>query len=561
MVNRDNFQILKYMENNLSLAEMVSTADYSAMTYDQLVEYTKTSQGLHPDVKSLIDIKRDNEMKATTLDFVTKRRTLFKEFFENKDNLKREYEARMKHYKADVAEMTGFLMDADFVPDEAIFINPQPMDDSDSKRENPAAPSGSMGGLDDTDLWEYNEKLAGMTDGETADTDSADSSEVNTTPDSKEKSPTEQAVEMTKNRQIPGNIDTGYPYYVTHIYKTNSHEGFHHDSVFGNNVSIKTLNAMKENNPAYARLFHKGTDMVATDDILAYKKKDGSVSVTFYHIPEDGTDYNEEEMSLETAVLCTDEETAKELKKSQDKKRRKIMKFLKELEDKNSSDESEACFSFYEIGYCRRLENKDSSKVGDPHMTRCFEDVDDLPEMKKVFETHGKLHLDYEIMVSTTNSVAFDTGTNIHVFSYHLPSFEAKWRNSSMTNDSTTPVENAPTPEVSKVNEPTADTVIVSSPEEMEIIKKGYELARSFVTNQVSKSFSQHSFSISNEGNVIYTGQSFTHSVDDSMFDDLKRRHVRYAKTMNASAIISNDNYTACVCKGGKSLNVYVYNK
>ena len=69
----------------------------------------------------------------------------------------------------------------------------------------------------------------------------------------------------------------------------------------------------------------------------------------------------------------------------------------------------------------------------------------------------------------------------------------------------------------------------------------------------------QSSFSVTNEGALIYTGKPFSRNVSLDELDRCRRNQEKYARTMKASRIVSTDEYTAFVSNDGKGITVFDY--
>ena len=78
-------------------------------------------------------------------------------------------------------------------------------------------------------------------------------------------------------------------------------------------------------------------------------------------------------------------------------------------------------------------------------------------------------------------------------------------------------------------------------------------------TEANSAYYLQSSFSVTNEGALIYSGKSFSRNVSLDDLDRCRRKHEKLAKTMKASKTVSTDGYIAFVSNDGKTITVYYY--
>jgi len=78
-------------------------------------------------------------------------------------------------------------------------------------------------------------------------------------------------------------------------------------------------------------------------------------------------------------------------------------------------------------------------------------------------------------------------------------------------------------------------------------------------TEANSAYYLQSSFSVTNEGALIYSGKPFSSNVSLDDLDRCRRKHEKYARTMKASKIVAADGYTAFVSNDGKTITVYYY--
>ena len=117
--------------------------------------------------------------------------------------------------------------------------------------------------------------------------------------------------------------------------------------------------------------------------------------------------------------------------------------------------------------------------------------------------------------------------------------------------------------EVAIPEESAAETSTSATQTVDDLILKAVDMTRSLPlsngTDTNSTYYLQSSFSVTNEGALIYSGKPFSSNVSLNGLDRCRLQHEKYARTMKASKIVAADGYTAFVYNDGKTITVYYY--
>lgn len=561
-----------------SLASMANTADYSAMNYEGLVELNLAFTWALGNIKPLIEVKRHEEMLTLTRKYVTLMNAYGATKVDALNTLEEAYTtgdsspeppggvddqtecavtetvAEENHTEFPIgipAPVVSIDGDEDVMAHmKSLIAAANNCTDGADNSDSPATPESDV-------VLELPAPKVSVISEETiessnaSDTQVEDSSENEDT--NKEENLVEKAIEMAKSCGVPKNIDKRYPYYVDYTFYADGNGSLRCSAWSGKNVSVDTIKEVKKEDERYVKLDCMFSNVMSTDEYIAAENTSGEVNVTLYHIPAKGKDYKFHIiMTDEIADVC--ENTAKN--------RRVIKKGLVDME--KFLDMSESDKSFCELSRFTFV-NSERSMIGQQGISRrVFVNPDMLLELKDAFEKHANPRMKKALVVKTERSVAYydylNGSSNIFVFTIHPPVACAKDETSKECVEH--PISNGQTASESK--EIVEVSSNMSESNVRDIILNGVEMSKTLPvadgTDTNSAYFVQHEFTISNGGDVVYSGKTFSQNVKGEDIDSLRKKHVKYARVMKASAIVSNDSYTACITNGGKTLSVYAYN-
>lgn len=571
--------------NKNTLVEMIKTADYAAMEYEELL-HTKNAMefAIGYNINSHLDEKRADKIKKITHAYVMHMNA----YSVTKEEVVKLLESETFDGGID------FSKSHDDVDDQS---STSECNDSCKTVENKSSEQedsrvNKEGGVDAFEYWTSlaeKDDVSTSAGAESASPEAeavpeADKHTVGVTADvdaeetdieSEEVSLVNQAIEKAKSGGLPDNIDTAYPYFVDYSFSTSTNGDIRCSMKVGKNASVATINEMKHEDMNYAKMCSANMDIESGNDYLAYKvasNEEGSgeacYKVIIYHIPEDGADYlpRRYEMSDRAANVCEDPA----------KYRKVIRKCLKEVESNYNSEDANA--SFYEMYRCSFVIGDDTMVAMQGHHNRVYVDSGMLPGIKDAFEKCANLRMKSTLddcanrpiknvlVVKTERSIAYfdilNDSDHIYVFTIHPT-------DNDTTDDASKTLNEQPQVAGSVASESHAATEVMAVPEiecvssaDVDILMKGVEISKSLpvsMTLDVNKPcFVQHDFSILNDGNVVYSGKPFCLEVVGDMVN-IKNRHKRYAKTMASNAVVSTDEYTAYIHNGGKNMSVFRY--
>lgn len=520
------------MENVSTLAEMADTADYAAMNYGELLK-TKLAfnMAVGLQINPLLEEKRLAEMAKITHIYIT----------------------AMNGYDATRSEILTCL-ELEGMKETRAFTHTPDVDDQ-AQDAVPGEKSLNEQARSDAAVLLLPEQVESMVDDaqDQVMTVSADVEEQSAeeTPESNETASmeannetlVEEAMSIMRALPVPKDIDPNEPYYMECDF---SYEGeLGHSDPSGRNMRRSDLEEFRSASEVYNRIFMKKNIIESTEDCLAYNDSLNTYKVRLYHFPEDTG--NAVDTPTQDVALTADE--TKELKK----KKAYLRKAIKLAKEYTYSDETDVHTPFYDRykfspGLGKNLDLK-SDRV------RVYEDAANLTELMPAFESYARLFQDGFTVMVKDNCVAAMKYHDIYVVQFNIPVQEKKKR---------VPKKSAPAAKKEAVAEASDAITSTSATQTVDdLVLKAVDMTKNLpLTNGTeanSAYYLQSSFSVTNEGALIYSGKSFSSNVSLDDLDRCRRKHEKLAKTMKASKTVSTDGYIAFVSNDGKTITVYYY--
>ena len=529
---------------NVFLAEMANTADYSAMNYGELLATKNAINWAMANIMPLLPKRRLEEMSKITHTYVT----------------------AMNGYLATKEEILACIDKEDMGTKPASSSIPDDVDDQDAtattsvkeKKEEDntkgealiTTPEPPVSIQDDIDVNAHMAALlesaskseeADETNSMASSSEEEDPIDANS-PEMDERANTmsvERAIEEAKSSKTPNGVDINAPYYSKYT--------FNYDVInepvlrerYGNNMTREHLEEMKKIEGKFVKYYRGATNLISTEDALAYMTSDNKIEVVIYHTAGVSSSVEAKEKDLPDSEMETIETMRRAMKKA-----------VKET--KKHSVEGDA--NSY---YCDKYIFKNHSFSGvclscSSRSRHYVDDLDTLVDMKAVLEEYAKLIFDNPKIISTDDCVAvMNSGGVIYIAAYNIPTPKKAKRTKKVRKDNVAPVVET------KVVEP------APVEEDDPLIKEAVELAMSSpIPNGIDANgsyFIQHTFDVMKNGELAFKGKMFGDNVDADMLESTKMRHMNYASTMKGSHITSTADYTAFIELGGKRVNVYLY--
>lgn len=524
------------MENsNFNLAEMANTADYAAMNYGELLETSLAfTMALGLQIKPLLEKKRLDEMAKITHIFMT----------------------AINAYDATRSEILT-LLEAEGMKETRMFTHTQDVDDQTTDEPNNATPCDHQDDKPILALPEHIEQDVTVVE-ESSDVEKRPAEEE---PESNETVCTEannetfveEAVGILRTLKIPDNVDPSEPYYMECDFGYEGELG--HSDPSGRNMSRKDLEEFRSASEAYFRILKKKNIIASTEDCLAYSEGLNTFMVRLYHFPEDmGSTID---TPAQEPTLSANEMKALKKKKSYLKE---AIKLAKEYSYSGGTDVDKPFYDEYvfSLNYGNKYDLK-TDRV------RVYEDTDNLVELMPAFESYAKLFHEGYTVVAKDNCVAALQYKTIYVVLFNIPAQEKKTVE-HVSKRRGRPKKSAPTANEAPVSEESAVVTSTSTTQtEDDLIQKAVDLTRNLPlakgTDANSTYYLQSSFSVTNDGNLIYSGRPFSRNVSIDDLDRCMHTHQKYARTMKASHILSTDEYTAFISNDGKTVTVFDYKR
>ena len=554
----------------MKLAEMVNSANYASMSYQELVTINFALRLAVLDIKSLIGIKKAEEMATHTQEYLAK----MKSYCATKDEILACIEREMIEMPphAPITPQGADDQTSDVVPDivmnehqenhEVPLLLPEHKDvDASRGALAEVTPKEDETVQDDTAVSspeEESQTAIPEHQDEEKDLEESDSAEVLDAHDTKEpenigtivtktKEQTliDEALEISRTMRLPNDIDVNAPYYAEQKIKIKKNGAIDSwKTRTGKNLSTKDLEAFRAAVEKHESLFRKNKVLASTEDYLVTYDGEQSVFVYCYHFPDE-TDI-QKDLSGQSSIVTGEE--IKSMKKSNALMERAIKK-AKEL---STLGEPEAHLSFYDkyIFYhhgCNWLDLYGNRE-------RCYEDAATLKEIMPAYETFARLCEDFRVLAKD-NCIAAMGHEAIYVILCNFPNQEKKRKASKkpapMVKDITTPEGSASVSSVS--TDQGVSNVIIKATE----VSRALPVSKG--TNINTPYYVQQDYVISNDGGLFPDGKTFSTNISIDTLDKNKASHRKLARAMKASALVSGNDYTAFIWNDGKNVRVYSY--
>lgn len=566
------------MNNNISLAEMANNADYAAMSYGELLN-TKIAYtyALGIKINPLLKTKRLEEMARFTKIYVTvmngydATRTEIHSLLED-EGLKENHMFSSPAYKEDqtsdvvpsneekdnsVSEETVLALpehtnntddveesvseeavsETESKEDEAVGENPTV---SSPEEEKPVTASGQ------------DEEVENPVEETSADDEDTPGTQSPTYANANSPSSIEKAIELSKTRPLPENINPNSSYYIINNYDIKDDGTLEYGGKVGRNLSNENLEEFRSASEKYVTLFLKEKVLISFDDCVVSTHGKNGLSVCLYHFLDENGEGEEDK------YISDDEKTRL-------RKRYNLMKrAIKEAKDYSFSDGTSLKKPFYDR-YTFHWHLKWIDLRGDRQ--RFDADVDTLTELMPAFETYAKYYGAESYVYSKDNCVAAMYGDTIFLVLFNIPVEKKKRKTTKrerVAKKEKVTKKSAPVVKDDTVTkEPEVEVTPSPSQSVRDLILKAVEMTKTLpVSNGTdinSPYFVQNCYCITNNGDLILTGKPFGSNVDGDGLDKYRKTHRKYAKTMKASATVSTDDYTAFIWNQGNNLTVFYY--
>ena len=560
-------------------AEMANSANYAAMNYGELLNTMNAytwAIGFHID--PLLKIKRLEEMEKITRAYVTamngydatreeiivclekvgmKENHMFSSPRKDGQTSSVKTDNRQNDGKSHLAlpepESTQGALDVNAIqesPEGDSSENDEVAED-DPATSSPAAPEKQASSKDV------------INDATTAGRESGEA----ITPEKEVQTVVEKAIETTKTRPVPENINVDAPYYIECTYKKGDNGNLVCRRARGRNMSSNDLVALRLATEKYIKLFKKKDIVVANDDCLVFSDQRDSVTVRLYCFPK----HTEDGKLMSVANSDTSRNSLSEDDTYNiDKTHRCLnnaIKLAKEYSASLGTDLYSPCYDeyiFYDHGT-----SKPELKKGP---MRIKEDESTLSEIMNAFETFAKLEFEKAVVLSKDNCIAALIGNDIYLLLFNYPKEKNSYiprkkrmRKTTVKTDERNGAAGEPLPVIGDTPSQ-IDSDINSTPtqREKDIIVEAVNLTRKRSVSEgvdVNKPYSvQQNFIVTTSGGIFPDGKAFSSNMSAGMVDKNKTLHRKFARTMKANTLVSKDDYTAYIWDEGKKLTVFYYN-
>ncbi len=373
------------MNSTMTLAEMANNTNYATMNYAQLAELDFALTWAIGQVKTLIPIKRRDEMEMVTKTYVTVMNGYCATEDEILDCIRKE-ESAIKMDSKDVDDQEASIVTTDEKMDNGETLPALPESSQPSTAESDAAPSQDENNPekpqnDETVLPKNKETII------------------------------DQAIRDAKARPVKEEIDINKAYFIDHSYDINENGELTHMRSHGHNLdSSEDLEVFKSVGEKYGEYFMKGGVVTKADDYLVFKTRNG-VIVRIYHASVENGD-GAEPIENSSRSLISDENEKKKAKK------RAIMKKAIEKVKKEALEEEDANTPFL---YKCALQHGKGFLMINRRLPKEYKDIATLVEMKSIVETYANYYFAYAEVLSNEDGIAVMMGDLIDVIFFNIP--------------------------------------------------------------------------------------------------------------------------------------------
>lgn len=265
------------MNTSMTLAEMANNTNYAEMNYSQLLELNVAFSWALCNVKSLMPVKRQEEMKAITLAYTT----------------------AMSGYGATKTEMHTCIEDSSEPETPVVSMPSKDIDDQTSISATLVTEEDSTVKTDMTLALPEADTINSEEDNEATVSDNPCIDMEN---DSSASKIVETAIKHALSRPADEwHVDIDKPYFTSCSYGISEDGELSRHLTVSKNLSSEDLQAFKPVVEKFAKLVLKGREFVSSEDYLAYMSENGDiVTVWIYRTPEGECDKMAEEIQEDT---------------------------------------------------------------------------------------------------------------------------------------------------------------------------------------------------------------------------------------------------------------------
>lgn len=379
------------MNNTMTLAEMANNTNYAAMNYAQLTELNLALLLAVGQIKTLIPIKRREEMEAVTKTYVT----VMNGYCATKDEI---LDCILK--EGQLKDKSVFNMDSRDVDDqEESVVTP------DEKMANggtlPALPEATQSGS------------AESGDVPAQDNNNPDDPQNGKSdlPEKKGQAIIEQAIKDAMARPIKEAIDTNKAYFIDYSYEINENGELARRNSYGHNLDSAAFEEFKSVGEKYMKYFKKEGVIEMTDDYLVFKTSD-IIIVRIYHAADENCDGEEHVESSSYNLISDDEE-----KKMKAKKRAIMKKAIKKAKEDALEGEDANRPYLYKCA----LQHGKGFLFINRRLPKQYEDAETLVEMKSAVDVYAKHYDSHAEVMSTEDGIAVMRENMVEVIIFNIP--------------------------------------------------------------------------------------------------------------------------------------------
>lgn len=523
----------------MSLAEMASTADYSAMTYSGLLELDVAFNWGHMNVKSNLEPKRLEEMSNITHAYVVAMNGYGATKAEIMSCLEKE-EMRESPMFSDIHDD----VDDQSATDEGVLALPEPTV-STTEEENDALDSISATNERNDEETKEGDSMVPNTEEESTSVHSYGNGAENSIEDTEVSNvnhPYSNVVETLKALPMKDSINMDMPFFAEYYFCNDENGELKYNNRTIRYMNNEDLESFKYAAKRYANIIHKDPDMISTDDYLVYRNSSNILIGIIYNTPEDYVENvmcenHSEESNNDNLSIEEFAEKKKELSKKH-AKMRKAMRLLAEYSDYNGVDANRP--SYDRCIFKASTGNPDI----DGALRNIEEDVETLSEMSSVFETYTKFFYNKAEFLSKGDcfAVMMPDDSKIYAIKINIPKHMRTTKGSKKRKKV---VKVAPTSTCE-------DNLITKA------VEKVKSMAVGKVVNTNAPYFTKCELSVE-DNDTLGEGRPFARNIDVDKLEGIKESHKRCAETYKASYVSCGTDYTAYIYNEGKSVCVYCY--
>ena len=369
------------MNSAMTLAEMANNTNYATMNYAQLTELNLALLLAVGQIKTLIPIKRREEMEKVTHTYVM----VMNGYCATKDEI-----------------LDCILKDGENLKEESVLhTSSKDVDDQEAPVVAPEEKTGNSGSL----------PALPETVHSTADSGEMPSlneykPEETITAEDKEQTIAEKALKDAMTRPIKDEINSDKPYFIDYSYDVDENGKLVRDNTYGHNLGSKELVEFKAASVKYLEYYMKGAIVESTEDYLVYENN-SSVIVRMYHTATDSND------GVESVCKYMSDEDKK--------KKAKMRSIMKKAIKKAKEDALEGEDADMPYLYKCALQHGRGFLFINRRLPKQYEDAETLVEMKSAVDHYAKHYYSHSGVMSTEDGIAVMRGDKIEVIFFNIP--------------------------------------------------------------------------------------------------------------------------------------------